>query len=111
MSSATNLSRTTRGYIPVGKREFFALFWSAFQKAISQKNIESAWTKSGIWPWNPDLVLDATKPSSLNNNFESVTLLLKPSTIEIPPDLQWREMRKAVDAANKQSTYGLIERL
>jgi uncharacterized protein YndB with AHSA1/START domain len=111
---STNLSNfiaSTRGYIPVGKREFFALFWPAFQKAFSQKNIESAWTKSGIWPWNPDLVLDAIKPSSLNNNSESVIPLLNPSTIEIPSDLRWREMRKAVDAANKQSTYCLIERL
>ena len=37
---STNLSNfiaSTQGYIPVGKREFFALFWPAFQKAFSKK--------------------------------------------------------------------------
>src|SRR2546430_1638445 len=54
---STNLSNfiaSTRGYIPVSKREFFALFWPAFQKAFSKKNIDSAWEKSGIWPWKPE---------------------------------------------------------
>ena len=115
---STNLSdfiASTRGYLSVGKREFFALFWPAFQKAFSQKNFESAWRKSGIWPWNPELVLDAIKPGNLNSSSDNVeensTLLSKSSPIEIPSNLRWREMRKTVDAANKYSTYGLIERL
>jgi hypothetical protein len=81
---STNLSNfiaSIQGYIPVGKWEFFALFWPVFQKAFSQKNIKSVWTKSGIWPWNPDLVLDAIKPSSLINNSESIILLLNPSML------------------------------
>jgi hypothetical protein len=91
------------------------LFWPAFQKAFSQKNIESAWRKSGIWPWNPELVLDAIKPGNLNSSSDNVeensTLLSKSSPIEIPSNLRWQEMRKAVDTANKHSTYELIERL
>jgi hypothetical protein len=33
----SNFIASTQGYIPVGKREFFALFWLAFEKASSKK--------------------------------------------------------------------------
>jgi hypothetical protein len=112
---STNLSNfiaSTQGYIPVGKREFFALFWPAFEKAFSKKNIDSAWRKSGIWPWNPELILDAIKPGDNLEPEEDDSLLESISgSPEIPLDLRWREMRKAVDASSKSSTYSLIERL
>ncbi len=111
---STNLSNfiaSTHGYIPVGKREFFGLFWPAFQKAFSKKNIDSAWKKAGIWPWNPEAVLNSIKPDNLNIEQNEHSTLLNPSIINIPLDLRWREMRKAVDAADKQITYNLIEQL
>ena len=111
---STNLSNfiaSTRGYIPVGKREFFTLFWPAFQKAFSKKNIDSAWKKAGIWPWNPESVLDIIKPDNLNIEQDKPSTPPGPSSINIPLDLRWREMRKAVDTADKQATYDLIERL
>ena len=111
---STNLSdftASTQGYIPVGKQEFFSLFWPAFEKAFSKKNVESAWKKAGIWPWNPNLVLDPIKPNNLDaarNN--SINIEKLPPT-KISLDLRWQEMRKAVDAADKHSTYDLIEQL
>jgi hypothetical protein len=112
---STNLSNfiaSTQSYIPVGKREFFALFWPAFEKAFSKKNIDSVWRKSGIWPWNPELILDAIKPRDNLKPEEDDPLLESISgTPEILLDLRWWEMWKAVDILSKSSTYSLIERL
>lgn len=114
---STNLSNfiaVTRGYLSVGKREFFSLFWPAFEKAFSKKNIDSAWAKSGLWPWDPDSVLDPLKPDDFEaanpNENEPSTPPAKPTT-EIPLDLRWRDMRNAVDKAGPGPTYSLIERL
>ena len=67
--------------------------------------------KSGIWPWHPEPILDAIKPDNLDIDQNEPSTPPNPSTIEIPLDLRWREMRKAVDAADKQATYNLIEKL
>jgi hypothetical protein len=47
--------------------------------------------------------LDAARNNSINIE------KLPPTKISL--DLRWREMRKAVDAADKHSTYDLIEQL
>jgi chemotaxis protein histidine kinase CheA len=43
------------------KRFFFGIFKPAFKKAFSEENIRSAWSKTGLWPYNPDVVLDAIR--------------------------------------------------
>jgi hypothetical protein len=48
---STNLSdfiAPMQSYIPVGKWEFFSLFWFAFENTFSKENIESTWKKAGI---------------------------------------------------------------
>ena len=84
-TSLSSFIASTRGYIPVGKREFFALFWPAFQKAFSKKNIDSAWKKAGLWPWNPEPILETIKPDNLDNKPYTPP---RPSTTKIPLDLQ-----------------------
>ena len=61
-TNLSNLIAATNGLLPIGKREFFALFWPAFQKAFSEKNIKHAWANAGLWPWDPDSVLEPLKP-------------------------------------------------
>ena len=104
---STNLS----SFIAATKGYLFMLFWPAFQKAFSQKNINHAWAKAGIWPWNPTPILDILKPDKLNIEENKPSTPPNPSTAEIPLDLRWREMRKAIDTAHKPATYDLIERL
>jgi hypothetical protein len=41
----------------MSKRDFFAIFWPAFEKAFTEKNIASAWSRTGILPFNPRKVL------------------------------------------------------
>ena len=52
----------TQGYSKLTKRDFFDLFWPAFQSAFTSKNILSGWEKTGLQPLNPARVLDQLKP-------------------------------------------------
>ena len=40
------------------KRDFFKCFYPAWQKAFTDKNIASSWCKTGLFPFDPGLVLD-----------------------------------------------------
>lgn len=57
-SQALNdLARKSEGYTSISKRDFFSLFWPAFEAAFTRENIASAWSKGGIWPLDPQKVL------------------------------------------------------
>jgi DDE superfamily endonuclease len=49
----------------VSKQHFTFLYSQARCAAFTSRNIKSAWTKAGLYPWNPDRVLqDIQKPPS-----------------------------------------------
>ena len=82
---------TTQGLCRISKREFFSLFWPAFQRAFTQKNILSSWEKTGLQPFNPEKVLNQiaisrsdTRPSSSSSSTGSSAL----STTD------WRTIRR-----------------
>jgi hypothetical protein len=52
-----NLIRQSEGRTTMSKRDFFAIFWPAFEKAFTEKNIASAWSRTEILPFNPQKVL------------------------------------------------------
>lgn len=54
------------GHTSIKKRDFFHLFWEAYEKTFNERVIASAWSKTGIWPLNPPIVLDAlpTRPKT-----------------------------------------------
>jgi hypothetical protein len=45
------------GYNDMSKRLFWKIFSPAWNKAFSSQNIASAWTKTGLFPLNPAIVL------------------------------------------------------
>jgi hypothetical protein len=45
------------GLSHITKRDFFRLFWPAWEQALSSKNILSSWRTVGISPLNPEIVL------------------------------------------------------
>jgi hypothetical protein len=47
----------SQGLSHISKRDFFKLFWPSWNRALSAKNIESAWKSVGLWPWDPEIVL------------------------------------------------------
>ncbi|KAI7705110.1 hypothetical protein KC353_g13077 [Hortaea werneckii] len=53
-----DLVRQSEGRTSISKRDFFLLFWPAFESAFTKKNILSAWSKTGLMPFNPSKVLD-----------------------------------------------------
>jgi len=55
-------SRLSEGQTRMTKRDFFKCFFPAWQKAFTDKNIASSWCKTGLFPFNPALVLDKLKP-------------------------------------------------
>lgn len=54
-----DLIRQSEGHTSIKKRDFFSIFWPAFQQAFRKEVIESAWSRTGIWPLNPEAVLKA----------------------------------------------------
>jgi hypothetical protein len=62
-------------------------------------------------PGTPSSILDAIRPDDLDIDQNEYSIPPQPSTIEIPLDLRWGEIRMAVGAADKQAIYNLIEKL
>jgi len=50
-------TRDSLGLSSVSKRDFFTIFYPAFDKAFTEENIRSGWRKTGIEPWDPAQVL------------------------------------------------------
>lgn len=48
----------TGGAISTSQRDFFGIFWPAFIEAFSVDNIMSGWSKTGLIPFCPDVVLN-----------------------------------------------------
>ncbi|KJZ70484.1 hypothetical protein HIM_10113 [Hirsutella minnesotensis 3608] len=47
----------TQGLIGLSKREFWSLFWDAFGSSFSAENIASGWKRTGLLPFDPEVVL------------------------------------------------------
>jgi hypothetical protein len=50
-------TRQSLGLSSISKRDFFTIFYPAFDKAFTEENVRSGWRKTGIEPWNPAEVL------------------------------------------------------
>jgi hypothetical protein len=49
--------RLSEGLTGVTKRDFLGLSWPAWQQASTEANINSGWSKTGLCPFNPSVVL------------------------------------------------------
>jgi hypothetical protein len=45
------------GAIQLSKRHFWDVFRKAWEGSFSEDNIQSGWRRTGLWPWNPELVI------------------------------------------------------
>jgi hypothetical protein len=50
-------SLDSEGLTRLTKRDFFRLFWAAYKKAFIAKNIQSGWQRTGLYPFEPYVVL------------------------------------------------------
>ena len=50
----------------IGKQHFTLLYDCARKNALTSRNVRSGWSKTGLWPFNPDRVLgEMSKPSDV----------------------------------------------
>jgi hypothetical protein len=55
-------TRLSEGQTRMTKRDFFRCFYPAWRQAFTEQNVSSSWSKTGLFPFNPALVLDRLKP-------------------------------------------------
>ena len=62
-TALNDLTCTSLSMVSMTKRSFFSIFWKAWGQAFTSQNIQSGWRKTGIWPFDPNLVISQiTKP-------------------------------------------------
>ena len=82
-----------QGLSRIQKRNFFRLFWASWKAAFIKQNILSAFKNTGLYPFDPDLVIhhfikkERRRPTSSESN------------ISIIPANDWRQLHKTVSKA------------
>ncbi|KJZ68687.1 hypothetical protein HIM_11922 [Hirsutella minnesotensis 3608] len=93
----------TQGLIGLSKREFWSLFWDAFGSSFSAENIASGWKRTGLLPFDPEVVLsqitEKTEDDSESGNSSVDSLALEQPTAR---DLR-RIVDKVVDKSSKNA--------
>jgi hypothetical protein len=73
-----NLMHKSLGLVSMTKRLFYPLFRDAWIEAFTEKNILRAFEKTGIWPHNPNIVLDKIrKPEPPKTPIKDYKIVLK----------------------------------
>jgi hypothetical protein len=96
----------SQGLAPVAKRDFFSLFWNAWQSSITQPLVLRAFEATGISPLNPEAILKrfAEDSQSDRESRESSTSVLSASDwLKIKTLLQSAVDRKVTRETRKLS--------
>jgi hypothetical protein len=94
----------TQGMVSMTKRFFYPLFRAAFHEAFTQKNIEHAFEKTGIWPHDPEQVLaKIRKPEPIPEPIPADETLKTPKTCR-----SVRRVHKAYQHDRRDSILELI---
>ncbi|KAF6528230.1 hypothetical protein HZS61_008880 [Fusarium oxysporum f. sp. conglutinans] len=90
----------TQGLTGLSKREFWVLFWGALEASFTPENIASGWRRTGLKPFDPDVVL--SQVSKNTDDDSDVGIGLDDSIALQEPTA--RELRRLVDHVVKQSS-------
>ena len=83
----------------LGKRDFFGLFWPAYIDAFTEANIASGWRKTGLYPFNSELVTSQlTKHPKGNKDELARPVSNQSSGSSALSSINVREVRKLVIA-------------
>ncbi|KAL5610899.1 hypothetical protein FOBRF1_007016 [Fusarium oxysporum] len=90
----------TQGLTGLSKREFWVLFWGALETSFTPENIASGWRRTGLKPFDPDVVLSQVSKntdddSDVESGLDDSIALQEPTA---------RELRRLVDHVVKQSS-------
>ncbi|KXL48709.1 hypothetical protein M433DRAFT_2806 [Acidomyces richmondensis BFW] len=94
----------------MSKKDFFKLFWLAWQKAFTEANIKSSWKKTGLVPWCPSVVLNKLRQQPVRNEVHLGRLSSSPPIDWDSPTAK-RSIRKAVNRAVNKKTKKLLSKL
>jgi hypothetical protein len=125
--SLNDLMYKGEGHVHVTKRLFWLLFKDAWDASFTTSNIESSWRKTGIWPFNPPIILDTIKrpvtpPSSSYEGVKTPTTvkglrnfqrfcLKDPSTIKLKKLLRANETLLTRVSIAEHRTRNLLQAL
>jgi hypothetical protein len=103
--------RLSEGLTGVTKRDFLSLFWQAWHQAFTEANIGSGWSKTGLYPLDPAVVMgifaEATTPPNERTG-EPHTPCSRCSSSEssnLPPK-DWRKIQNIVNKTMMKVTGG-----
>jgi hypothetical protein len=111
-----SLIRQSEGRTTMSKRDFFAIFWPAFEEAFTEKNIASAWSKTGILPFDPQKVLSifstADEDTSGRQSAERPASASSSSTFDSPSKVKRiRTVLNSTVAGSDRKTQRTLEKL
>ena len=94
------------GIIPLNQSDFYAMFKVALKEAFTENNIASGWQKTGLYPFNPEIVLaQLDRPQSPPRSpTQSEPHSLQP-LYEQP---QWRKMRRVLAQAKNKNPLNQV---
>ena len=93
------------GRVSITKRLFYPMFRAAFAESFTEKNIESAFEKTGIWLFNPEKVLSKIRKP------EPVPKLIEPSRLNTPTTSRTiRRIHQVYQQSRQDSILSLIFR-
>ena len=92
----------TYGLSALSKRDFFSLFWPAYIKAFTTANIASRWLKTGLYPFNSELVISQlTKHPKGNKDDISRPISNQSLGSSALSSISMRQLRELVQLAAK----------
>ena len=86
---------SSRGFSRMSKRLFWSIFWPAWQKAVRYETISSGFEKTGIYPFNPVVVLDQLKPTTAFSSSDD-------SEIDPEPITNARDVRQLIKSVRQE---------
>ncbi|RKK07648.1 hypothetical protein BFJ65_g17853 [Fusarium oxysporum f. sp. cepae] len=95
----------TQGLTGLSKREFWVLFWGALEASFTPENIASGWGRTGLEPFDPDVVLSQVSKntdddSDVGSGLDDSIALQEPTA---------RELRRLVVGSTKVSPHVMIK--
>jgi hypothetical protein len=111
-----SLIRQSEGRTTMSKRDFFAIFWPAFEKAFIEKNLASAWSETRVLPFDPQKVLSifstADEDTSGRQSVERRASGSSSSTFDSPSKVKRvRTILNSTVAGSDRKTQRTLEKL
>ncbi|EUC42866.1 hypothetical protein COCMIDRAFT_102393 [Bipolaris oryzae ATCC 44560] len=97
----TNHLHNAQGLVSVKKGDFFPLFWRAWSSSFTKNNILKAFSATGIWPADPDVILK--RFSSTPDRSHRERSRLSPS--------DWNHLRQLVREAAEDGAESGVKKL